>query len=58
MKNFTKIIAGVISAITLAFQLPQVQQAVGGFFAAHPNVSALLAGLAAILALVHNPAKQ
>lgn len=57
MKNITKIIATVIGAVTLAFQLPQVQAAVAGFFSSHPNVSALLGGLAAILALVHKPSK-
>lgn len=55
MKTFTKILASVIAIATLVLQAPAVQTVIGGFFSAHPNVSAILGGVFSILALVHQP---
>lgn len=54
-KNVTKIIAGVIAGATAVLQIPAVQVAVAHFLSAHPAVSAVVAGVSAILALLHNP---
>jgi hypothetical protein len=58
MKTFTKVFASVIAVLTLVAQTPIVQGVVTGFLTAHPAVSTLVAGVGAILALVHNPAQQ
>lgn len=55
MKNSTKIIAGIVAALTAVIQVPEVQHAIAGAIAAHPSISSLAAGISAILALVHNP---
>ena len=55
MKTITKVFGAIIGGLTLAFQVPAVQTAVGGFLGAHQNVSAVLAGLLGIAALFHSP---
>jgi hypothetical protein len=55
MKNVTKIMAAIVGLATLAAQLPGVQEAIGGVMSAHPNVAAIVGGIAAILALLHIP---
>ena len=54
-KTLTLTVGGVIAFITAFVQLPQVMSFVQGLLAAHPNLSAIVAGIAAILALFHNP---
>jgi len=55
MTTVTKVFASIIGFATLAFQVPAVQAAVGAFFAAHPNTSAVVGGVTALLALFHTP---
>ena len=55
MKNITKILAAVVAALTALLQVPAIQSVVVAFFTAHPSVSALLGGVTAILALLHQP---
>ena len=61
MKTVTKVLAGVIAALTALAQVPAVQAAVAAFVTSHPSVATLVAGLSAVLALLHvptDPAKQ
>ncbi len=55
MKTLTKVVGGVVAIATLLLQTQPVQTAVGGVLASHPNVGAVLGGIMAILALIHNP---
>jgi hypothetical protein len=55
MSNVTKIIAAVVALVTLVLQSDAAQAVVGGFIGSHPNIAAIVAGIAAILALVHKP---
>lgn len=55
MKNLTKIVAALVALLTMLLQNSAVQGAVGTFITAHPNLAALVGGLAAILALIHQP---
>ena len=57
MKNATKVVAAIVALATFALQSEAVQSAVGGVLTAHPNLAAIVAGLAAILALIHAPSK-
>ena len=58
MKNATKLIAAVVALVTFALQSQAVQDVVGGFISSHPNAAAIVAGVSAILALVHQPTKS
>ena len=55
MKNVTKIVAGIIAALTALLQVPVISTAVINFFGSHPTISSLFGGLAAILTLLHVP---
>ena len=55
MKNITKVLAGVIAAVTALLQVPAIQAALASVLTAHPSISAAIAGVAAILALLHAP---
>jgi hypothetical protein len=55
MKNVTKVLLTAVTAIVAVMQSPAVQAAVIGFVAAHPNLSAVVAGISTALALIHNP---
>ena len=55
MKNSTKIVAAIIAGVTAVLQVQPVQQWLGHELGLHPAVSALVAGLSAIFALIHNP---
>lgn len=55
MKTLTKVLAAVIGGATLLMQVPAAQQMVGSLMGAHPNVTAVLGGVAALLALLHVP---
>jgi hypothetical protein len=55
MKNSTKIIGAVIALLTSLLGIPSVQAAVTSFLGTHPVVSAVIAAVTAILALLHNP---
>jgi hypothetical protein len=56
VKTITKVFGAVIGGLTLALQVPAVQSGLGSFLGAHPNVSAVFAGLLGIAALFHSPA--
>jgi len=58
MKNVTKIVAGVIAALTALLQVPVISTAVINFFGSHPTISSLLGGLTAVIALLHQPDSQ
>lgn len=55
MKNATKIVAAIIALATALAQVPAVQVAVSSFLTAHTGISAIVAGVAAVLALFHTP---
>lgn len=55
MKTITKVLVSVVGLITLALQNDAVQGIIGGLLSAHPKVSAVIGGIAGILALVHVP---
>lgn len=55
MKNVTKIVGAVVAAVTAILQIPSVQLSVWAFLSAHPGVSSAFTGVAAIVALFHNP---
>ncbi len=55
MKNLTKVLAGVVAALVAILQIPAISSLVTTFLTAHPGVSSLVGGLAAILALFHQP---
>jgi hypothetical protein len=57
MKDLTKIIASIVAVLTVLLQTATVQQFLASVLASHPNLSAIVAGLAAILALFHQPEK-
>jgi hypothetical protein len=58
MKNVTKIVLAVVAAVTAMLQVPAVHDLVIAAIAAHPDVAALAAGVAAALALLHDPNPQ
>ncbi len=58
MKTVTQVLAGVVAALVAIFQVPAVQSAVMAFFTAHPSIASVVGGLAAILALFHQPASS
>lgn len=62
MKNLTKVLIGLLVGAGTLLQSDAVQHAIASavipLVASHPNVSAALAALAAILALIHNPQKS
>jgi hypothetical protein len=58
MKNVTKILLGVVAAVTTVLQVPEVHNLVVAAIAAHPDVAALAAGVATVLALLHDPNPQ
>ena len=55
MKNVTKIVLGIVAAVTAILQLPAVHSVVIAAIAAHPDLAALAAGLSAVVALLHDP---
>lgn len=55
MQNITKVIAVIIGALTSILQIPVVQNALVVFLTAHPSISTIVGGVAAILALLHAP---
>lgn len=55
MKNLTKVFASIVAVLTVVLQVPAVQQGVASVLHSHPGISAAVAGITAILALVHNP---
>lgn len=55
MSNITKVIGGIIVAITTLFQIPAVQTFAGAIIASHPTLSSILGGLLALLTLLHVP---
>lgn len=55
MKNTTKVVAAIVSLITMIGTMPDVQHAVAAFYTAHPIVAAIVAGISTVLALFHNP---
>ena len=58
MKNSTKVVAAVVGLLTVVLQSASAQQYVSGYIGAHPNISAFIAGVGAILALIHKPTAQ
>jgi hypothetical protein len=58
MKNVTKIVLAVVAAVTTVLQVPAVHNLVIAAIAAHPDVAALVAGVSAVLALLHDPNPQ
>jgi hypothetical protein len=55
MKNSTKVIASIVSLLTLALGLHPVQVAIAGFLTTHPVVAAVIAAISTLVALIHNP---
>jgi hypothetical protein len=55
MKNATKIIAGIIAAITAVYQVPAVNQTVNQYLGTHVTLASIIGGIAALAALFHNP---
>jgi len=55
MKNVTKIVLAIVAAVTTLLQVPSVHNLVIAAIAAHPDVAALLAGVSAVVALLHDP---
>jgi hypothetical protein len=55
MRNVTKIVLAVVAALTTVLQVPAVHNQAIAAIAAHPDVAALVAGLSAVLALLHDP---
>jgi hypothetical protein len=55
MKNVTKIVLAVVAAVTTMLQVPAVHNLVIAAIAAHPDAAALVAGVSAVLALLHDP---
>ena len=54
-KTLTLSIGGVIAAITAALQYPPIMAFLQAQLSAHPQVWSVVAGVAGILALFHNP---
>lgn len=59
MRNFTKVLIGISSALTLLLQDPTIQSAVEGFLnsevKSHPAASPVVVLIVTIVALIHNP---
>jgi ABC-type uncharacterized transport system YnjBCD permease subunit len=55
MKNVTKILLAVVAAVTTTLQVPAVHNLVIAAIASHPDLAALVAGVSAVLALLHEP---
>ena len=55
MKDSTKVFLAIVTGIGGFLQIPVIQNAVVTFLTAHPGISAVLAALTTVLALIHNP---
>jgi hypothetical protein len=58
MRKVTKFVLAVVAAVTTLLQVPTVHNLVIAAIAAHPDMAALVAGVSAVLALLHDPNPQ
>lgn len=55
MKNTTKVVGAIFVFLTGLLQVPDIQHAVVNTVNTHPAIAAGVAGLTAILSLIHDP---
>jgi hypothetical protein len=58
MKDMTKTLVAVVALLTTLLQVPAVHDLAVAAIAAHPDLAALAAGAATVLALLHDPHAQ